>query len=139
MPIDLDRLARLWGAAERAGLAEVEVDRPGFRARLRRAAPAPAAPPPAPRPAGAASAPDVAAGRLVRAPKVGVFRLGRDRRTGAPWSTGDRVEAGDSLGAVLIMKVPYEVVVDRPGRIAEVLVEDGAGVEYGQPLFRLED
>lgn len=138
MPIDLDRLARLVGAAERAGLAEVEVSRPGFRARILRAAPA--RPRAAAPPRHAASAPTLDEGwHLVRSPKVGVFRIGRDRRTGQSLTAGDEVRAGDRIGTVQIMKVPYEVVAERAGIIAEVLAEDGAGVEYGQPLLYIAD
>ena len=36
------------------------------------------------------------------------------------------------------MNVMNEVPADKSGVVAEVLVENGAPVEYGQPVLRLE-
>jgi acetyl-CoA carboxylase biotin carboxyl carrier protein len=36
------------------------------------------------------------------------------------------------------MKLMNEVVSDLDGTVAAVLVEDGAAVEYGQPLFLID-
>ena len=35
------------------------------------------------------------------------------------------------------MKLMNDVLADQGGQVIEVLIEDGAPVEYGQPLFRL--
>ncbi|MEK9985714.1 MAG: biotin/lipoyl-containing protein, partial [Opitutae bacterium] len=35
------------------------------------------------------------------------------------------------------MKVMNELPADCAGTIAEILVENGNGVEYGQPLFKI--
>lgn len=48
---------------------------------------------------------------------------------------GDKVEKGTVLGIVEAMKLMNEIESDFDGIVEEVLVENGAAVEYGQPLF----
>ncbi len=36
------------------------------------------------------------------------------------------------------MKIMNEVKAETEGKITEVMVENGAAVEFGQPLFRIE-
>ena len=71
---------------------------------------------------------------FVSAPMVGVFHS-----AGNSMTAGIAVKAGQSVGAIESMKLMNDVISDHDGVIAEVLVEDGMPVEYGQPLFRLED
>ena len=89
---------------------------------------------PAPLPA---PAPAVPAGPTLNAATVGTFY--RAPAPGAPpfVSEGDEVSPGQQVAIIEAMKLMLPVEAERGGRIAEVLVEDGAGVEYGQPLFRL--
>lgn len=47
------------------------------------------------------------------------------------------VAAGQVIGSIESMKLMNEVLTEYGGRIIETLTEDGAAVEYGQPLFRL--
>jgi acetyl-CoA carboxylase biotin carboxyl carrier protein len=76
---------------------------------------------------------DVADGPLIAtSPAVGVFRPSKDVRTGA------KVRAGDRIGAVDMLGVAQEVVAPVDGVVAELLAEDGDGVEYGQPLVAVE-
>jgi biotin carboxyl carrier protein len=37
------------------------------------------------------------------------------------------------------MKLMNEIEADEPGKIIEILVENGQPVEFGQPLFRIEN
>ena len=53
-------------------------------------------------------------------------------------AVGTAVKAGQVVGAIESMKLLNDAVSDHDGVIAEVLVEDGMPVEYGQRLFRLE-
>lgn len=46
-------------------------------------------------------------------------------------------EKGQTLAIVEAMKLMNEIESDYDGTVAEVLVENGAPVEYGQPLFRI--
>lgn len=72
---------------------------------------------------------------VVHAPLVGTFY--RSPSPGAPpfVDVGYQVVAGQQVGIVEAMKLMNPVEVDRPGRVVEVLVTDGAAVEYGEALF----
>jgi acetyl-CoA carboxylase biotin carboxyl carrier protein len=50
---------------------------------------------------------------------------------------GDQVVPGQQVAIIEAMKLMLPVEADKPGRVVEVLVKDGASVEFGQPLFRL--
>ena len=49
---------------------------------------------------------------------------------------GSTVKAGDKLLLVEAMKTFNDIVAPRGGKVVSILVEDGAPVEYGQPLMR---
>ncbi len=51
---------------------------------------------------------------------------------------GDVVVAGQTILIVEAMKHMNEVATPRAGRVADILVEDGQPVEYGQPLMIIE-
>lgn len=88
-------------------------------------APAPAAP----------AEPVVPSGHMVTAPMVGT--LYRSPNPGAaPFvEVGQSVQEGDALCIIEAMKLLNEIEADKAGIIKEILVENGAPVEYGQPLF----
>ena len=74
-------------------------------------------------------------GKIVKAPLVGIFYASPEEG-GTPFvQAGDKVEKGTVLGIVEAMKLMNEIESDFEGTIEEVLVENGAAVEYGQPLF----
>ncbi|MEK9772001.1 MAG: acetyl-CoA carboxylase biotin carboxyl carrier protein [Opitutae bacterium] len=50
---------------------------------------------------------------------------------------GDKVKKGDILCIIEAMKVMNEIQSDFTGEIVEALAEDGASVEFGQPLFTI--
>ncbi len=52
-------------------------------------------------------------------------------------SLGQTIKAGQRVALLEAMKAFCPVVADRAGRIVEILVEHGAEVELGQPLFRV--
>ena len=47
---------------------------------------------------------------------------------------GTRVRVGDALGHVDVLGVPEDVPAPADGLVAELVVEDGTAVEYGQEL-----
>ena len=51
---------------------------------------------------------------------------------------GDIVKKGDVLCIVEAMKLMNEIETDVAGVVAEVCLEDGQMVEYGEVLFRIE-
>lgn len=73
----------------------------------------------------------------VTAPLLGVFY--RSQRPGEPpfVQPGDVVEADQTLGLIEVMKTFHQVTAGRRARLLAALTEDGAPVEYGQPLFTL--
>jgi acetyl-CoA carboxylase biotin carboxyl carrier protein len=103
---------------------------------------APAARPLAAAPAAAAGeAPSAAvggAGPVVKSPMVGTFYRSPDPSAPPFVSPGDRVKKGQVLCIIEAMKLMNEIESDADGVIAEVLVENGQAVQFGQPLFRVE-
>jgi 3-methylcrotonyl-CoA carboxylase alpha subunit len=52
---------------------------------------------------------------------------------------GQQVTAGMRLAVLEAMKMEHALTAPRDGVVAEVLVADGAQVEAGAPLIRLEE
>ncbi len=75
---------------------------------------------------------------VVRAPMVGTFYRGHSPEAPPLVVQGQRVAVGDPLCVLEAMKLLNEVVADVSGVVTAILVEDGAPVEYGQPLFVIE-
>ncbi len=78
---------------------------------------------------------------LITAPMIGTFYAAPSPADPPFVGVGERVEVGQVVGIIEAMKIMNEIVADRSGVIAEVLVSNGEAVEYGSPLFRvsLED
>jgi acetyl-CoA carboxylase biotin carboxyl carrier protein len=91
----------------------------------------------APAPVAAAAAAE-RPGHAVTSPFVGTFY-----RTPAPdqpafVDVGSVVKKGQVLCIIEAMKLMNEIEADVAGRVAEILVENGQPVEFGQTLFRIE-
>lgn len=100
------------------------------------AAPAPAPVTPAP---AAASAPAPAPeGPEVKSPMIGTFYRKPSPDADSYVEVGSVVEPDTVVCIIEAMKVMNEIKAEVKGTIAEVLVEDGKPVEYGQALFRIE-
>jgi acetyl-CoA carboxylase biotin carboxyl carrier protein len=98
-----------------------------------RAEPAPSA-----RPARApavADIPDDAV--IVRAPNIGTFYGAPKPGAEAYVKVGSTVTAGAELCLIEVMKLFTALRAEIDGRIHAILVEDGAMVEAGQPLFAI--
>ena len=52
-------------------------------------------------------------------------------------AVGDTVKKGQTVAIVEAMKLMNDIESDFDGTVAEILVENGEMVEYGQPLFRI--
>lgn len=70
---------------------------------------------------------------VITAPMVGIFHA-----TSASVRPGALVKPGQVVGAIESMKLMNDVVAQVGGTIAELSVDDGLPVEYGQVLYRLE-
>lgn len=143
LTVDGDLVRALAALLEETGLSEIEYSVGDKRIRVaRNAAPAGAVasthPPPAAESAVATSTPSIAAADAVKAPMVGIVHL--SPQPGAPpfVQAGDTVREGQTLFIVEAMKVMNQIPAPRAGRIAQILVANGAPVEYGQVLAVLE-
>ncbi|OVE80071.1 acetyl-CoA carboxylase, biotin carboxyl carrier protein, partial [bacterium J17] len=98
-----------------------------------------AVPAPAANPASAPEGSDkLASGEEIPSPMVGTFYR-RPAIDADPYvEVGDRVKKGDVLCIVEAMKLMNEIESTVTGRIAEIYLEDGQMVEYGESLFRIE-
>jgi acetyl-CoA carboxylase biotin carboxyl carrier protein len=106
-------------------------------------APHPPAPPPvtaAPAPAPAAAAKPAADSKTftVNSPFVGTFYRSASPENPPFVDVGTVVKKGQVLCIVEAMKLMNEIEAEQPGRLVEVLIQNGSPVEYGEPLFRFE-
>lgn len=149
-----EALKQLLGEFTKSGIRELHIRKPDFELYLstdastaRNGTPSPAAnPAPAAAPPTAA-APVAAPGTpvsalpddavIVTAPNLGTFY--RAPKPGAAHyvEVGSKVQPGDELCLIEVMKLFTAVRAGASGTVHAVLVEDGAMVEGGQPLFAL--
>jgi biotin carboxyl carrier protein len=127
---NLRELLRIIG---RSDIEELELEVAETRLYLKR--PTSEVPPdtaaPEPRPT---QPPAVLEADVVLAERVGFFHHPGDDTSGPP-EVGQRVAAGQVLGSIDSLNVLIPVHAARAGRLAEVLVEEGQPVEFGQRLF----
>ena len=75
----------------------------------------------------------------IKSPLVGVFYVAPSEDAEPFVSVGDRVKKGQVVGIVEAMKLMNEITSDCDGVIREVCADNAQAVEYGQPLFRVEE
>jgi acetyl-CoA carboxylase biotin carboxyl carrier protein len=143
LTVDGDLVRALAALLEETGLSEIEYAQGDKRIRVARggasgsvAVSASVAPPASS--TAAPPIPAVAAADAVKALVVGVVHL--SPQPGAPpfVQVGDTVREGQTLFIVEAMKVMNQIPAPRAGRVAQILVANGAPVEYGQVLAVLE-
>lgn len=158
--MDANELRELIELISRSNFATFELEREGLKLKLVkvdaapavRAAPEPAVAPtgnprPATAPSGAPSSPAPAAPPEVKTTEDGLVELtspivGTFYRSPSPDApsfveVGDTVKQGQVLCIVEAMKLMNEIESEIDAEIAEVLVESGQPVEFGEVLFRL--
>ena len=144
--MDIRKVKKLIELLEESNIDELEIREGEESVRICRhrpptyAAPQMAfAPPPAAAtsaaPAVAASA--VPAGHVVASPMVGTFYRSPAPGTKAFVEVGQSVKVGDVLCIVEAMKMMNQIEADKAGIIGAILAEDGAPVEYDQPLITI--
>ena len=125
----------------REGEESVRISRGSTRPVVQAYAPqqmmAPAAAPAAPVAAPAAAAAPVATGHSVRSPMVGTFYRSPSPTSGPFVEVGQSVKAGDVICIIEAMKMMNQIEADKSGVIEAILVDDGAPVEFDQPLFTI--
>lgn len=151
-----DALKQLLGEFTKSGMWQLHIRKPDFElymstdasnARVRAVSPAANPPPALAAPPPAVTAPVATSVTLVSAlpedavivtaPNLGTFY--RAPKPGAAHyvEVGSKVQPSDELCLIEVMKLFTAVRADQAGTVHAVLVEDGAMVEGGQPLFAL--
>lgn len=74
----------------------------------------------------------------IDAPLLGTFYRRPSPNEAMFAEEGGRVTAGQTVGLIEVMKSFHEVTAQEAGIVTRVLVDEGASVEFGQPLMELE-
>jgi len=94
--------------------------------------------------AGLPTVPDIAAepetaqppaGHILKSPMVGTFYRAPNPESPNFAKVGDTVIKGQTLCIIEAMKLLNEIESDHDGIVQAILVENGQGVEFDQPLF----
>jgi acetyl-CoA carboxylase biotin carboxyl carrier protein len=143
--LNFEEIRELVRIASEADITELEVEAGHLRVAIRKAprgaGPQPVASAPAPVPPAAAPlSPDAPSPHWVpvTAPMVGTFYRAPGPDQPPFVQEGDRVEVGQTLCIIEAMKMFNEIPAEVSGRVVRVLAENGAPVEYGQPLFLID-
>ncbi len=153
--VDTELIRELANVLNETGLTEIELGSGENRIRIARSAgPLPAAVPTAPAvhepprvpepearpepPAEEAPSMDASHPGAVTSPMVGIVYLAPEPDAEPFVAVGDDVRDGQTLFIVEAMKTMNPIRASRSGRVARVLVENGAPVEYGEVLLILE-
>jgi len=155
--INLEQLKQILDLVREHELSELEIEHEGLRLKVRKDAsgalvvhqPAPGAPPPAPSAARAAGAavpaiPVAAAEEpvdvelaVVKSPIVGTFYRSPEPGAAAFVEIGASVKKGQVLCIIEAMKLMNEIDSEYEGEIANIYVESGQPVQYGERLFAI--
>ena len=141
--IDKKMIQELSELLEETGLNEIEIEKNGFRVRVRRetggtftttpvvetqpqSTPQPKEPPPEDHPG------------LVTSPMVGTIYLASEPGADPFVRVGTKVTEGSTLLIIEAMKTMNYVSAARAGVVKELFVEDGQPVEFGESLLIIE-
>lgn len=146
MNLNLQEIKELMQMVDTLQIAELEIAQMGFCIKIRKSSetapptavftpPAPAVEPKPVLEVEPALPADV---MEVVAPMVGTFYRAPAPDAEPYVRLEETVEPGQVLCIIEAMKMMNEVESEYRGKVVEVLVEDGAPVEYGQPLMRVQ-
>jgi len=152
-PFDVQTIKHLVSLMSRHDLSEIDLRDGQARLRLRRGPRRVVAPPPAVAPA-AAPAPPVPAAPAppareeparparalveIKSPTPGTFYAKPNPEAEPFVRVGARVTPTTVVGLIEAMKLYNEITADCTGTLAEIAVENGQAVEWGQVLFRVD-
>lgn len=145
--MSLNDIYELMEKFEHSSLASLELEVEEFSIKLGKAAPMP--PMPTVAPTGAASVPAAPAGvpaaaaaadsgNLIKAPLVGTFYRSASPEAEPYTAVGKTVKKGEILCLIEAMKMMNEIPAPFDCTVEQVLAEDGALVEFDQPLFSVK-
>lgn len=144
---DVRKLRKLLDLMREHELSEIDLRDGPMRVRLRRgplvaeSLPAAAAAAPARPAAEAATAPAAASDShldVIVSPMVGTFYSSANPDSPPFVKVGDHVGPDSTVCIIEAMKVFNEIPAEKAGQVVSVLVENGAAVEFGQPLFKID-
>jgi acetyl-CoA carboxylase biotin carboxyl carrier protein len=159
--MDFDEIKRLLDLVRQHELSEFELERAGFKIRIKKGgvvhATAPLAPPPAsyaappsgPAPVAPASAPEAVPSSaeasseeadfaIVKSPIVGTFFRAAEPNAPPFVEVGSMVKKGEVLCIIEAMKLMNEIDSEYDGEVVQVYVENGQPVQYGERLFAIK-
>lgn len=79
-----------------------------------------------------------ATGNIITSPIIGTFYSSPAPEKPAFVKVGDNINIGDVVCIIESMKLMNEINSEFSGRVAEIYVNNGDPVEYGQKLMRIE-
>jgi acetyl-CoA carboxylase biotin carboxyl carrier protein len=149
--MDIRKVKKLIELVEESGIAEIEISEGEESVRISRYAPsvppvaqsviqAPAAPSPEAQEAAPASQESTtpSGGHEVTAPMVGTFYASPSPGAQPFVEVGSTVAVGDTICIIEAMKMMNQIEADVSGKVISILVENGHPVEFGQPLFIID-
>jgi acetyl-CoA carboxylase biotin carboxyl carrier protein len=151
--MDIRKIKKLIELIETSGISEIEIHEGEESVRLSRypgsalmqqpaqgvPVVAPPVEPPSPSPSPPEPTPDEPTkGHIIKSPMVGTFYRAPSPTTKPFVEEGQMVNEGDTLCIIEAMKILNQITADKAGIIVRILVENGAPVEYDEPLFVIE-
>lgn len=150
--MDIRKIRKLIQLIESSGIAEIEIHEGEDSVRISRYPSTTVTMPTAPPPhfmvpsahATPSSSPPAAEvdtkpkGHLIRSPMVGTFYRAPSPTAKPFVEEGQKVNEGDTLCVIEAMKILNQITSDKAGTVTKILAENGAPVEYEQPLFVIE-
>ena len=146
---DVKKVRQLIELMKEHDLSELDLRQADHRVKIRRGgevvaytgpvAPAPMAAAPVAAPAAAAAAGAADSRMLViKSPMVGTFYKASGPDSPVFVKVGDRIGPEKTVCIIEAMKVFNEIPAGISGQVVAILVENGAPVEFGQPLIKVE-
>ena len=141
---DVKKVRQLIELMKEHDLSELDLRQEDNRVRIRRGGEVVAFSAPAPRTSAAAPAAEPAApaadDRLlaVKSPMVGTFYRASGPDSAPFVKVGDRIGPDKTVCIIEAMKVFNEIPAGISGQVVAILVENGAPVEFGQPLIKVD-
>ena len=137
--MDIRKIKKLIDLMIESDLQAIEVKEGDQSIALTRRNPVVAAAVPAmPAPAADVPAAKSPRGAVEKSPMVGVFYAAPSPGEAPFVKVGQTVSAGETLGIIEAMKIMNPLEATQSGIIAEILVQNGDVVQFGQPIVRYE-
>jgi acetyl-CoA carboxylase biotin carboxyl carrier protein len=143
---DVKKVRRLIELMKEHDLSELDLKQADHRVRIKRGGeviatgPIPVAAPARPAAADAPAREPAVDSKLlvIKSPMVGTFYKASGPDSAPFVKVGDRIGAEQTVCIVEAMKVFNEIPAGVSGQVVAILVENGAAVEFGQPLIKVD-